>query len=68
MPEDTPQPDTPDLDDALAELRQRCGDLGIVSGIIVDLRRNANRLQPMLRDELVKLRNLLDEILPLLPQ
>jgi hypothetical protein len=68
-----PDPDTPeqspdlDLDDALYELRQKMADASIVCSIIDDLRRSADRLKPMLRVELLKLRNLLDEILPLLP-
>ena len=57
---------THDLDDALSELRERMADSGVMVGIIADLRRNSDRLKPMLADELRKLRTLLDEILPLL--
>jgi hypothetical protein len=57
---------TPDLDDALHELRERMANSGVMVGIIADLRRNSDRLKPMLADELRKLRTLLDEILPLL--
>jgi hypothetical protein len=66
MPQTDIPESTPDLDDALNELRQRMADTGIVAGIVTDLRRNSDRLKPMLADELRKLRTLLDEILPLL--
>jgi hypothetical protein len=38
----------PDLDDALSELRQSMADVGVVAGIIADLRRNADRTMPTL--------------------
>jgi hypothetical protein len=39
---------TPDLDDALHELRERMANSGVMVGIIADLRRNSDRLKPMM--------------------
>jgi hypothetical protein len=63
---DTPQPETPDLDAALHELRQAFADVGVVTGIVTDLRRNAARLLPLLADELRRLRTTIDRTLPLI--
>ena len=67
MPDDTPPSDTPDLETALAELRQSMADLGVVCGIVLDLRRNADRLLVPLRDELLKVQTAIANVLPLLP-
>lgn len=62
-------PDTPppDLDTAIAQLQQRLGDTQIILNITVELRRNAQRLTAMLGDELMRVRDTISALLPLLP-
>jgi hypothetical protein len=67
MPDDIPPFDTPDLEAALAELRQSMADLGAVCGIVLNLQRNADRLLVPLRDELLKVQTAIANVLPLLP-
>jgi hypothetical protein len=65
MPDDPH--DTPDMESALDELRQAMNDISFVAGVVVDLRRSSTRLLSPLKDELIKLRERIDRVLPLLP-
>jgi hypothetical protein len=55
-----------DLDTALTGLRQELSDTLFVIGVIIDIRRAADRLRPPLADELRTIRTAIDQLLPLL--
>jgi hypothetical protein len=66
-PNTTPEPQPPDLDAALEELRQAMADAGAIIGIVLELRRNADQVLRGLRDQLQRNREAIDRTLALLP-
>jgi hypothetical protein len=56
------------LNTVLATLRQTFADVGLVLGIMADLRARADRMQPLLADELREHRPPIDQAIVLLTE
>jgi hypothetical protein len=64
---DTPQLDTPDLFAILADVRHILSNSVQLTGYALDLKASADRLLPLVGEELRRARRVIDQVLPLLP-
>jgi hypothetical protein len=55
------------LTTALTNLRQAFADVGLLLGIVVDLRRNTDQLLVPLAAELLHVKSVIDDVLQVLP-
>lgn len=59
-------PESDDLDHVLSALAQSFADIGFTLNVMIELRRNSDRLRPMLAGELRRWRELIDRAIDVL--